>query len=810
MIDSAIPDAFLRWGHLQANLDPLGRLLPQAHPELDITGEAAQRGRDVYCGSIGVEFMHIPEPERRLWIRERMESPAPVIDRRKVLSRLIAADAFERVLQTRYLGTKRFSLEGAIALIPLLDEVLETAAERQASQVVIGMSHRGRLNVMVHTVGKRTSDVMAGFEDVDPRSVLGAGDVKYHVGATGEYAAKSGARLRISLVSNPSHLEKVNPVAAGRARAKQDRLAGGGRTQVLPICLHGDAAFAGQGIVAETLNFAGLRGYDVGGTIHVVVNNLVGFTTTPRDLYSTRYATDLAKRLPIPIFHVNGEDPEAVVRAARMAAEYRFVFCTDVVLDLIGYRRHGHSEVEDPTTTQPALYRKIERLPPLWQSYAKTVNVDAGPMEQDIRKQLEEEQERAKTLEQKPSMRQLPEYWSPYRGGRYDASLEVDTALDPARLAELAGKIAAVPDGFHVHTKLKRMLEQRAEMAGGKRAIDWGTAETLAFGSLLWDGMPVRLSGEDVRRGTFNQRNVVLVDIQSGDEIVPLENLHPQQARFECYDSPLSEAAVLGFEFGFSRDYPEALVMWEAQYGDFVNEAQVIVDQFISASEDKWGLLSGLVMLLPHGFEGQGPEHSSARFERFLQLAAEDNLQVCQPTTAAQYFHMLRRQALRKWRKPLIVMTPKGMLRDPRTACAAGDLTSGRFETVLADRELSAAKTMLICTGKIAHELRSERKTRRMKSTAIVALEQLYPFPAAELKAELDRLGCEAMVWVQEEPANMGALSFVQPRLEALSEGRFVRTVKRSASASPATGSRKAHDIEQSTLMALAFGGNSA
>ncbi|MBI3667018.1 MAG: 2-oxoglutarate dehydrogenase E1 component [Acidobacteria bacterium] len=807
MSHSDVPEAFLRWGYLQAQLDPLGRLRPQPHPELERTGEAADRGRAIYCGSIGVEFMHIPYPDRCRWIQERMESEAPPADRPRILEQLIRADTFERVLQTRYLGTKRYSLEGATALIPLLDEILEAASRQGADQVVLGMSHRGRLNVMAHIVGRRPADIFARFEDVDPRSVLGGGDVKYHIGATGEFTGRNGRRMRVSLVSNPSHLEAVDPVVLGRARAWQDRLGETGRARVLPITLHGDAAFAGQGIVAETLNLADLRGYSAGGTIHVIVNNLIGFTTTPRDLHSSRYSSDVARRLPIPIFHVNGEDPEAVVRAARLALEYRYAFWSDVVVDLIGYRLHGHSEVEDPTTTQPLLYEKIKNHPPLWKSFAGIIGEDPAAAEElagRIRRELEQEQEQARR--RKAPLRELPEYWSAFVGGPYDPAYEVETALAPARLLEIADRITTVPEGFHVHPKIKWGLEQRREMARGKRPVDWGMAEALAFGGLLREGTRVRLSGEDSRRGTFNQRHAVLLDVETEEEYCPLGHLRPGQGAFECYDSPLSEAAVLGFEFGYSRDFPEALVIWEAQFGDFANGAQVIIDQFVSATEDKWGLLSGLVMLLPHGYEGQGPEHSSARLERFLQLAGEDNLQIVYPSTSAQYFHLLRRQAMRRWRKPLVVFTPKSLLRDPRACSPVEEFTQGRFLTVIPDLRITAAERVLVCSGKIGHELRAERERRGAASTAIVLVEQLYPFPEQELAAELERhAAAREVVWVQEEPANMGALFFVRPRLRRLAGPRPLRSVKRSASASPATGSAKAHAIEQAALLELAF-----
>ena len=799
-------DAFRRWGYLEAKLDPLGCLRSQPHPELELRGAAAEEARRSYCGAIGVEFMHLPEPERRRWVQERMEDAPPAPEGARILELLVRAEVFEQVVQARYLGTKRFSLEGMAALIPLLDELLTSAAERGAEQAVLAMSHRGRLNVMVHIVGTTPADIFAGFEDVDPRSVLGGGDVKYHLGATGSYLTRGGRKINIHLVSNPSHLEAVDPVALGRARAKQARLRENGTARVVPIVLHGDAAFAGQGIWAETLNLSGLRGYSVGGAVHVIVNNLIGFTTGPEELHPTRFASEVAKRLPIPIFHVNAEEPEAVVRVARMAVEYRYAFGSDVVVDLIGFRRHGHSEVDDPSITQPLLYRKIKEHPPLWQVYAEKISADPAATVQAVRAELETAQKQARALEKKPVLRTLPDYWSAYQGGRYDPAFEVDTGVAAEELRAVAEGLARRPEGFAVHPKVKRLLEQRAEMGRGKRAVDFGMAEALAFGTLVRRGVPVRLSGQDSRRGTFNQRHAVLLDVETEEEWVPLAHLDPGQARFEIYNSVLSEAAVLGFEYGYSRDYPETLVLWEAQFGDFVNNAQAIIDQFISAGEDKWGLLSGVVLLLPHGYEGQGPEHSSARIERFLQLAAEDNIQVCQPSTAAQYFHLLRRQALRRWRKPLVVFTPKSMLRRPEAASPVAEFSRARFLPVVPEQVIESASRVLVCTGKIGHELRRERKARGEAATAIVFLEQLYPFPEAELAAELERHGAaREVVWVQEEPSNMGALFYAVPRLEQVARGRPVRSVKRSASASPATGSAKAHELEQKTLLTLAF-----
>jgi len=801
-------DAFRRWGYLQANLDPLGDLAPVPMPELDISGPEAREARGIYCRSIGADFMHIADSGRRRWIVERMEAPEAAPDRRRILERLVRAEIFEQVLQTRYLGTKRYSLEGNAALIPLLDEILDASGELGAEQGVVAMSHRGRLNVMVHTVGRAAAEVFARFEDVDPRSVLGSGDVKYHLGATGEFTTASGRKIAMHLVSNPSHLEAVDPVALGRARAKQVRLGEGAPQRVLPILLHGDAAFAGQGIWAETLNFSGLDGFSVGGSVHIIVNNLIGFTTVPGESHSSRFSSELAKRTAIPIFHVNAEDPDAVVRVGRIAAEYRYALGSSVVVDLIGYRRHGHSEVDDPTITQPLRYRKIQAHPPLWQIYAEKIGADATADAQRVRNELDAAQKAAEELEKNPVMRQLPAYWGAFRGGRYNASYEVPTAVPPEELATITNTLTTYPTGFHIHPKVKKLLEQRAEMGGGKRAVDFGMAEALAFGSLLREGTPVRMSGQDSRRGTFNQRHAALIDTETQEIYIPLAHVNERGARFEAYNSTLSEAAVLGFEYGYSRDYPETLVLWEAQFGDFANGAQIIIDQFIAAGEDKWNLLSGLALLLPHGYEGQGPEHSSARIERYLQLAARDNIQICQPSTAAQYFHLLRRQALRKWRKPLVVFTPKSMLRNPAASSPVAELSSGKFQTLIPDETLEKATRVLVCTGKIGHELAAERRRRKDAATAIVFLEQLYPFPEAELAAEFERqAAAREFVWVQEEPANMGALAFLLPRLERIARGRPVRSVKRSASASPATGSAGAHEMEQKALLGLAFAG---
>jgi len=811
--------AFRQWGYLEGDLDPLGFLRPRLAPELQIDSEYAREARAIYSSTIGVEINHIYAPDRRRWIYQQMESPSQGFevtekDQQRILDLLIRADIFEQVMQQRYLGSKRFSLEGGTSLLPAIDQVLDVAGERGAVELVMGMSHRGRLNMVIHVANRPAEEVFAEFEDVDPRSVLGSGDVKYHMGATGEYVTKNGKKIHIHLASNPSHLEAVDPVTVGRTRAKQDRAGEGGEAKYLPLLVHGDAAFAGQGITAETMNFADLSGYTVGGTIHLIVNNLIGFTTNAREEHSSRFSAQLARRQAIPIFHVNGEDVDAVMRISRLATEYRYKFGTDVVVDLIGYRRHGHSEVDDPTVTQPLMYKAIKEHPPLYKVYAKHLGLDdenIAERAQLVKKEYEAAQKAATKFTKKPLLRDLPKYWDNYFGGRYKPDFEQPTGIPREELIELTERLTTYPDGFHIHPKVKKLLEQRQEMGTGKKPVDYGMAEALAFASLVKQGIPVRLSGQDSRRATFNQRHSMLLDIEDESEYVPLRHIAPGQAACDIYNSPLSEAGVMGFEYGYSRDYPEALVLWEAQFGDFANVAQAVIDQFVCAGEDKWNLLSGLVLLLPHGYEGQGPEHSSARIERFLQLAARDNIQVCQPSNAGQYFHLLRRQALRKWRKPLVVFTPKSMLRHPDALSPLEDLTHQRFLPVIPDAEVQDAKRILLCTGKIGHELRTERQKRREKdnddgSTAIVFLEQMYPFPEAELAAELERhRSARDIVWVQEEPANMGALSYMLPRLRHIANERPVHSVKRSASASPATGSAKAHEVEQKTLLTLAF-----
>ena len=821
----AVFEVFRRWGYLQTTLDPLGQYLPKepfpvALPEGE--EDAAAEARGFYCGTIGIEFMHIANPEKREWLEQRMEQAAPKVDQRHVLTQLIKADLFEQVIQSRYLGTKRFSLEGLTVLIPFLDRILEVSSRNGITTAVLAMSHRGRLNVMTNTIGRNASDIFAKFEDVDPRSTMGGGDVKYHQGATGDYVSPDGATIDLHLASNPSHLEAVDPVALGRVRAKQTRLEADalaedrslglkGQKQVLSLEMHGDAAFAGQGILAETLNMATLHGYNVGGTIHVIVNNLLGFTAVPEEANSSRFATDVAKRLPIPIFHVNAEDPDAVIRVATIAAEYRHKFGSDVVVDLVGYRRHGHSEVDDPTVTSPRRYAIIKDWPELYKNYAKQIGVDPAEEVARIQQQFLDEQKAAKTAETSPKLAVLPSYWDNFRGGSLsaeDAALATGLAAD--EILSLAKGLSAYPAGFAIHPKVKKLYEQRLEMAEGKRPFDYGMAELVAFASLVSAGTPVRLTGQDSQRGTFNQRHAVLTDVETEAKYIPLEHigqtLGRKQGLFEVYNTLLSEAAVLGYEYGYARDYPETLVLWEAQFGDFANGAQIIVDQFISAAEAKWHLLSGIVMLLPHGYEGQGPEHSSARMERFLQLAAADNMVIAQPSTAAQYFHLLRRQSMRTWRKPLIVFTPKSMLRHPDASSSLADFAAPQFQNVISDTSVKDPRRLLLCSGKIGHNLRVEREKRGDTGIGIVFLDQLYPWPEAEVQAALDMHPKAEVVWVQEEPANMGALFYVMPHLRRMARDRVVVSVKRHESASPATGSAKAHELEERVLLDVAFG----
>jgi 2-oxoglutarate dehydrogenase E1 component len=848
-------NAYRSRGHLEADLDPLGMFVRAPHPDLDpatygyteadmdrvvpsggfgnvperVLRDLIARLRATYCGTIGLEYMHISAPVRKSWLAERMEQGSGYeLDRETqigILEQLVAAEGFERFLHAKYIGTKRFSLEGSETLIPLLELVLEQAARSGVEEAVIGMAHRGRLNVLVHTMGKKPSQVFTEFEDIDAESSLGSGDVKYHMGYSCDRVIK-GRTLHLSLAFNPSHLEAVDPVVVGRVRAKQRRRHDFAHAKVLGILLHGDAAFAGQGLVPETLNLTELHGYRTGGTVHVIVNNQIGFTTSPQESRSTPYATDVAKMIQCPIFHVNGEDPDAVARVIHLAMDYRDQFKSDVVIDMFCYRKYGHNEADEPSFTQPLLYRKIERKESIFSIYSRRLIAQGVVTEHEVmdmakrlQTELEHELEQARAAAKRPEIEALLGVWEGYVGGADSSVPDVDTGVPRARLEEITERAIAVPEGFHPNPKIARLFKTRLAMGKGEQSVDWGMGEILAYGSLLWDGTLVRLSGQDSCRGTFSHRHAVVVDSETGEEHTPLAHLHAHQGECRIYDSPLSEAAVLGFEFGYSLDYPDGLVIWEAQFGDFVNGAQVILDQFVSSSEDKWKRLSGLVMLLPHGYEGQGPEHSSARFERFLQLAAEDNLQVVNPTTPAQMFHLLRRQVLRRWRKPLVVLTPKSLLRHPAAVSPLSDLTEGRFQRILGDdlfsphhgtsatMPASDVRRVMLCSGKIFYELSDERRKRGDRTTAILRLEQIYPWRDEFLTAALAQFPrASEIVWVQDEPANMGAWFFVEPRLRRLVGASSLRAVTRAESASPATGSSKAHGIEQRNLFAEAFG----
>ena len=852
-------------GHLMADTDPL-EYKQRRHHDLDITSHGltlwdldrffATGGfggepflklrkilgilRDSYCRTIGVEYMHIQDPEQRQWIQKRIEVPHEKMTRDeqlRILRRLNAAEAFETFLQTKFVGQKRFSLEGGESVIALLDRVLSAAAEDGLEEVCIGMPHRGRLNVLANIAGKSYGQIFREFEGKqDPRSVQGSGDVKYHLGTEGEFTAEDGSTTKVYLAANPSHLEAVNPVLEGIVRAKQDRLNLAGEDfTVLPVLLHGDAAFAGQGVVAETLNLSQLRGYRTGGTIHVVINNQVGFTTAPSSSRSSQYSTDVARMIQAPIFHVNGDDPEACVRVAELAYEFRKDFHKDVVIDMVCYRRRGHNEGDDPSMTQPLMYNLIEAKRSVRKLYTEALvgrgdigREDAEAALRDYQQQLErvfiETKEALKAADTPAEPTDATFAGTDVEGhqglepptaqtSNADATTHssTQTAISTELLERLGDLWTDIPEGFTVHPKLMTMLEKRAASTrdGG---IDWATGELLAFGSLLREGTPVRLAGQDSRRGTFVQRHAVLIDKNTAEEWTPLLYLGEGQARFWVYDSLLSEYAAVGFEYGYSVERPDALVLWEAQFGDFLNGAQTIVDEFISSSEQKWGQRSSVVLLLPHGYEGQGPDHSSARIERFLQLCAEDNMTVAYPSTPASYFHLLRRQAYARPRRPLIVFTPKSMLRLKAAASAPADFTVGGFRPVLPDRKDATSgevTRVLIAAGKVVYDLEAEREKRGDQQTAILRLEQYYPLPAADLAAELAKYPGAEVVVVQDEPQNQGGWPFLAlnlpGELAALGETRPLHVVARKAAASPSTGSSKKHAVEQAALMARAF-----
>lgn len=826
-------------GHLIARVNPLATEVP-AHPELDpehygltvwdldrefLTSGLGGRPRmtlreilallhDAYCRSIGVEYMHIQEPDQKAWIRERVEgatSRGEWVDaatKRRILDRLNAAEAFERFLHTKYVGHKRFSLEGAETLIPLLDVLFTRAVDGGFEEAVLGMSHRGRLNVLANILGTSFEKMFRTFEgDVDPESLEGSGDVKYHLGALGEHVAPSGRRLALTLASNPSHLEAVDPVVEGMARAKQDRKNDVERAKILPVLLHGDAAFAGQGVVAETLNLSDLKGYRTGGTIHVVVNNGIGFTTAPVDARSTVYPTDVARMVQAPIFHVNGNDPEACVRVIELALAFRLEFKKDVVVDMQCYRKHGHNESDEPSFTQPLMYARIREMRPVRLLYTESLvrrgEIRADEEEaalSDFRRRLEEAF--AATHDSRPPTPILPK-----EPPNDDARPSVETGVPRQTLDVVLGAASSHPPELHVHPKLERVLQERGRMLE-QDSVDWATAEALAFGSLLLEGRSVRLSGQDSRRGTFSQRHAVLIDQENQAEHTPLNHLGEGQARFQVFDSLLSEFAVVGFEYGYSVSSIDALVLWEGQFGDFANGAQIIIDQFISSAEDKWTQTSRLALLLPHGYEGQGPEHSSARLERFLTLCAKRNMRVAMPTTAAQYFHLLRRQLHQDPPKPLVVMTPKSLLRANVAKSPAADFTSGSFRLLIDDPAADPAMgRILLCSGKVAHDLFAFRERHGLAGTAIVRLEQLYPFPTDDLVALLARYPAARHVrWVQEEPLNMGAWTYVLERLrDRLPSGYELTHVGRARSGSPATGSQTLHTVEQEMILQQAF-----
>ena len=837
-------------GHLIASLDPLQLEGEKHHPELDpasygftesdydrpiyfdgVLGlgwatlrEALSILKATYCARIGVEFMHIQSPEEKVWIQSRIESSRnktalSAAEKRAILADLNEAEGFETFLDIKYRGAKRFSLEGCEPVIPGIEAIIQRAAELGVEEIVLGMSHRGRLNVLTSVMGKSYAAVFSEFqgEAARPDDVQGSGDVKYHLGASADRDLPNGRRIHLSLTPNPSHLEAVNPVVLGRVRAKQNLKGDTERKRVMSLLLHGDAAFAGQGLVGETLELSELKGYRVGGTVHIIVNNQIGYTTSPTESRSSPYPSDVAKVVQAPILHVNGDDPEAVVHVCRLAAEFRQTFGTDVVVDIIGYRRHGHNEGDEPAFTQPIMYRAIRSRPTPRQVYTETLVADgtitvhdADKMAADFRARLDQELEASRGY--KPNKADwLEGEWRGFEPGtgEYRAG---ETSVELNTLREIGRAMTAIPDGFNAHKRLARVMEERRQTIETGQGIDWATGEALAFGSLLLEGKRVRLSGQDSPRGTFSQRHAALVDQDTEARHVPLNHLRPSaQADFEVIDSCLSEAGVLGFEYGFSLADPNTLVLWEAQFGDFANGAQVIIDQFIVPGESKWLRMSGLVMLLPHGYEGQGPEHSSARLERYLQLAAEQNIQVVNCTTPASFFHALRRQMRRNFRKPLIAMTPKSLLRHKLCVSSLDEFGPGSvFHRVLGESQTLATpekvRRVVLCTGKVYYDLLEARTTKKIDDVALIRLEQIAPFPNKSLTVELAKYPGADVVWCQEEPRNMGAFTYVDRRIEDVLSGLSVKAkrasyVGRPEAASPATGFLKVHIRQQEALV---------
>jgi 2-oxoglutarate decarboxylase len=836
-------NAWRERGHLAADIDPLGLPRP-SHPDLEPSAHGLtiwdldrvfhaegfgvlplrsllDRLRSTYASKTGVQYMHIDPPEERNWIQQRLESAAEqfaldAATQRRILKDVVLTDGFEGFLDNRFKGHKRFSIEGGETMIAMIEELLERAAPAGVREIVIGMAHRGRLAVLANVIGKGVAQIFSEFEgDINSDVAEGTGDVKYHLGASSVRKMSAGQEITISVAANPSHLEAVNPVVEGIVRPKQDRLGDTKRERVIPVLIHGDAAMSGQGIVAETLNFSQVEGYTTGGTVHLVINNQLGFTTNPREARSSTYCTDVALGIQAPVFHVNGDDPETCVAAMELAFDYRQRFHKDVVLDMVCYRKHGHNEGDDPSYTQPLMYQKIQNHKPVAALYAERLIHDGAVTAQEVagwqeaqRQQLYEIYDHTQRVKEQFELAEMSPIAAEFMPGNLPP-----TAADRAVLDRIIDGITTFPADFHLHPKLTRLIERRKQAHEGPH-VDWALAETLAFGSLVLEGTPVRLSGQDSGRGTFSQRHVEFHDAETDRVYAPLQHLAPNQASFEVYNSPLSEFGIVGFEFGYSVADPLTLVLWEAQYGDFVNGAQVIIDQFISAAESKWGQPSGIVLLLPHGQEGGGPEHSSARLERFLQLCAENNMQVAYPTTPAQYFHLLRRQMRgggdrRGLRKPLVVMTPKSLLRHPKVVSTLDELASGVFRTVLDDTRVSdpaRVTRILACTGKIYYELLAAHETRG-GPFAIVRLEQLYPFPQAEFAEILRRYpAAQHVVWVQEEPRNMGAWPSIRGRIQPmLSPNQAMGYAGRPRSASPAPGSPKVHQREQTQLIEMAF-----
>jgi 2-oxoglutarate dehydrogenase E1 component len=839
--------AYRDLGHFLAHLDPLSEARAK-HPllelsefgftegDLDRTFSTApflgmERGtlrqlldalKETYCRSIGVEYMHIQDTRIRLWLQQRMEPRRnrPRFEQAKkvrILKSLHYAELFERFLHTRYTGQKRFSLEGAETLIPILEAIVEKAADMQVREIILGMAHRGRLNVLANILRKPYEEIFAQFEDKFlPDTMDGDGDVKYHLGFSSDRVNSHGKKVHLSLSPNPSHLEAVNPVVEGRTRAKQTLFGDRERLWGIPVLVHGDAAFAGQGLVAETLNLSQLAGYTTGGTIHVIVNNQIGFTTAPGDARSTTYCTDIAKMIQAPIFHVNGEDPEASVYLAELALEFRQTFRRDVVIDMFCYRRHGHNEGDDPSITQPIMYGKIRGRPSLSSIYTEQLIMmgdltveETEAITERFENKLQQALEEARTEPSHyPTM--MHGFEGQWKGmtSRYSHA-SVETGVAEEMLQQIVEGLTRVPDNFQMHSTVARIFKTYLQDMKERKPILWPLGELLSFGSLVLEGTPVRLSGQDSRRGTFSQRHSVVFDARTGEPFSPLNGLAPKQARFDVYDSLLSEAAVLGFEFGYALDAPHTLVLWEAQFGDFANGAQVIIDQFVASSESKWQRDSGVVLLLPHGYEGQGPEHSSARLERYLQLCAEDNIQVCYPSTPAQYFHLLRRQMKRNFRKPLIVMTPKSLLRLKTASSPLDDFVKGRFQEVLDNPEVdpSRVRRVILCSGKVYYDLLERLIESKANDITIIRIEQFYPYPQEAIERVLRRYRkAKEWVWVQEESQNMGGWSFMEPRLR--SQGYNVEFVGRDASASPATGSLAVHRREQKELVEAAITGS--